>query len=132
MQTAKQRQDFDSPWKEILDNALSERNFTLFAQPVVNVLDKEKIFHLEIFSRIIQEDGNFLSAGLFMPFAERLQLVSYLDRIVLEEVMKIDSREKNIDNIAVNISSASLENDSFRRWVYSALKKLPAKAPPFL
>jgi len=116
-------------WKEILDQALTERNVTLYAQPVVNALDKKQIFHLEIFSRIIQEDGSLLSAGLFMPFAERLHLVSYLDRIVLEEVMKIDSRDKNIDNIAVNISSTSLENDSFRRWIYSALKNLSENTP---
>jgi EAL domain-containing protein (putative c-di-GMP-specific phosphodiesterase class I) len=64
-----------------------------------------------------------------MPFAERLHLVSYLDRIVLEEVMQIESSEIQIDQIAVNISTASLENDSFRRWVYSALNNLSENAP---
>ena len=92
-------------------------------------MDKKQIFHLEIFSRIIQEDGSLLSAGLFMPFVERLHLVSYLARIVLEEVMQIDSRDKNIDNVAVNISSASLENDSFRIWIYSALKNVSENTP---
>ena len=116
-------------WKEILDQALSERKITLYAQPVVNAYDRKQIIHLEIFSRIIQEDGSLLSAGLFMPFAERLHLVSYLDRIVLEEVMRIDPRKIDVDHIAVNVSSASLENDSFRRWIYSALKNLPEKSP---
>jgi diguanylate cyclase (GGDEF)-like protein len=116
-------------WKEILDQALSERKITLFAQPVVSAFDRKEIFHLEIFSRIIQEDGSLLSAGVFMPFAERLHLVSYLDRIVLEEVMQIDSRKINANHIAVNVSSASLENDSYRRWVYSALKNLPDESP---
>ena len=116
-------------WKEILDQALSERRITLYAQPVVNAYDRKQIIHLEIFSRIIREDGSLLSAGLFMPFAERLHLVSYLDRMVLEEVMRIDPRKIDVDHIAVNVSSASLENDSFRRWVYSALKNLPEKSP---
>jgi diguanylate cyclase (GGDEF)-like protein len=116
-------------WKEILDKALSERKIVLFGQPVVKVLDKKKTYHLEIFSRIIQEDGTLLSAGVFMPFAERLKFVSYLDRIVLEEVMQIDTNEITDNNIAVNISSASLENNSFRNWVYSVLKTLPEKAP---
>jgi len=115
-------------WKEILDNALSERRIVLFGQPVVSVQDREKIYHLEIFSRLVQEDGTLLSAGVFMPFAERLQLVSYLDRIVLEEVMQIDTSEISDRNISVNISSASLENDSFRNWIYSVLKNLPEKA----
>ena len=116
-------------WKEILDQALSERKIVLYAQPVVKTLDKKQIYHLEIFSRIIQEDGSLLSAGLFMPFAERWELVSYLDRIVLEEVMRIDTAEINVNHVAVNISFASLENDSFRNWVYSALKILPEKTP---
>ena len=64
-----------------------------------------------------------------MPFAERWKLVSYLDRIVLEEVIKIDSGKIDAKNIAVNISSASLENDSFRNWVYSLVKTLPETAP---
>jgi diguanylate cyclase (GGDEF)-like protein len=116
-------------WKGILDQALSERKIALYAQPVVNVLDKERIYHLEIFSRIIKEDGSLLSAGAFMPFAERLKLVSYLDRIVLEEVLRIGTGETNVNHVAVNVSSASIENDSFRNWVYSVLKTLPEKAP---
>jgi diguanylate cyclase (GGDEF)-like protein len=116
-------------WKGILDKALSERQIVLFGQPVVSVSDKDKLYHLEILSRIIQEDGTLLSAGLFMPFAERWQLVSYLDRIVLEEVIKIDTGKIDAKNIAVNISSASLENDSFRKWVYSVVKTLPETAP---
>jgi len=116
-------------WKEILDQALSDRRIVLFGQPVVNVLEKEKMYHLEIFSRIIKEDGTLLSAGVFMPFAERLNLVSYLDRIVLEEVMKIDAGDIGSSPIAVNISSASLENNSFRNWVYSVLKSMAANKP---
>ena len=109
-------------WKKILEKAMSERQVVLFAQPVVNVFDRTKIFHLELFSRIRKEDGSLLSAGLFMPFAERLQLVSYLDRIVLEEVLKIDPSQIEADHVAVNVSSASLANDSFRKWVYSVTK----------
>ncbi|MBW2485440.1 MAG: EAL domain-containing protein, partial [Deltaproteobacteria bacterium] len=116
-------------WKDILEQAMSERQVVLFAQSVVNVFDRAKIFHLEIFSRIRQEDGTLLSAGIFMPFAERLQFVSYLDRIVLEKVMNIESRNIEGDHVAVNVSSASLQNDSFRKWVYSVMKTFPEKKP---
>jgi diguanylate cyclase (GGDEF)-like protein len=116
-------------WKEILQQALSERQIVLFAQPVVNVFDRANIFHLEIFSRIRQADGSLLSAGVFMPFAERLQFVSYLDRIVLEEFLKIDASGINAEHVAVNISSASLKNDSFRKWIYSEMKTLPRTKP---
>ena len=116
-------------WKNILEQALSERRITLFAQPVVNVEDRNQIVHLEIFSRILQEDGSLLSAGLFIPFAERLHLVQYLDRIVLEDVMQLDVAKMDVDRVAVNMSPASLQNDSFRRWLLSALENLPERAP---
>ncbi|MCX5858001.1 MAG: EAL domain-containing protein, partial [Deltaproteobacteria bacterium] len=81
------------------------------------------------FSRIIQEDGAILSAGVFMPLAERLKLVSSIDRIVLEEVMQLDRNRLDVGSIAVNVSPASLQDDSFRQWLESALKRLPQTAP---
>jgi diguanylate cyclase (GGDEF)-like protein len=116
-------------WKNILDQALSDRKVTLFAQPVVNTYDRNQIMHLEIFSRIMQEDGNLLSAGLFVPYAERLHLVSSLDRIVLENVMQLDVAKMSVDRVAVNVSPASLQNDALRRWLQSAIENLPKKAP---
>ncbi len=116
-------------WKDTLDQALSERRITLFAQSVVNTYDRNHIIHLEIFSRIIKDDGTLLSAGLFMPFAERLHLVSYLDRIVLEDVMLLDGAGLGIERVAVNVSPASLQNDSFRRWLLFAIENLPQTAP---
>jgi len=119
----------EQQWKDTLDKALAERRVTLFAQPVVNAFDSDQVLHLEIFSRIIQEDGNLLSAGVFMPFAERLHLVSYLDRIVLEDIIALDAATLNVERIAVNVSPASLHNDSFRRWILFAIENLPRKAP---
>jgi diguanylate cyclase (GGDEF)-like protein len=109
-------------WRAMLAQALQERRISLFGQPVVKSSDKEQIIHLEIFSRIIQENGNLLSAGLFMPFAERLKLVSNLDRIVLEKVMELDLSQMTVNSIAVNISPATLRDEVFRRWVSDSLR----------
>ena len=116
-------------WKDMLEKALRERRISLDAQPVVKTTDRNHLLHLEIFSRIIQEDGKFLSAGVFMPLAERLKLVSSIDRIVLEEVMQLDSSRLAVGNIAVNVSPASLQDDAFRQWLQTALKNLPKTAP---
>ncbi len=116
-------------WKDMLEKALAERRISLDAQPVVKTTDRSHLLHMEIFSRIIQEDGSFLSAGVFMPLAERLNLVSSIDRIVIEEVMKLDSSRLSVGNIAVNLSSASLKDDAFRQWLQSSLKTLPRTAP---
>jgi diguanylate cyclase (GGDEF)-like protein len=119
-------------WKEVLEKALQERRISLDAQPVVRTDNRDDVLHLEVFSRIVEEGGNLLSAGIFMPFAERLGLVSFLDRIVLEEIMYLDPSTLGVKNIAVNVSPASLRDDSFRDWVYASLKSLPSDAPHIL
>jgi len=116
-------------WKAMLENALDERRVALEAQPVVKARDHSQVLHLEIFSRIIREDGEWLSASLFMPFAERMKLVSKLDRLVLEKVTQYDRRELPAETVAVNISAASLQDLPFRQWLENFLMNLPPSAP---
>jgi len=116
-------------WNDILVTALKERRISLEAQPVVACNDSRKLVHLEIFSRIIQEDGNMINASVFLPLAERLKLVSTIDRIALEEALKQDFKRSGVARIAVNVSPSSLRDDSFRAWVQNFLKELPAGSP---
>ncbi len=116
-------------WKEVLEKALAERRFSHDAQPVVHLTDTDRLMHLEVFSRIILEDGKPLSAGVFMPLAERLNLMFSIDRIAIEEVMKLDRNQLPVESIAVNVNPTSLRNDGFREWLKSAIKELPGTAP---
>lgn len=116
-------------WKELLEKSLKEGRIALDAQPVVKIQERNHILHLEIFSRIVQENGELLSAALFMPFAERLKLVSSLDRIVLEKITGFDRRKLTSESVAVNISAASLQDSSFRQWLESLLANLPPISP---
>jgi diguanylate cyclase (GGDEF)-like protein len=116
-------------WKDILEKALKERRISLDAQPVVENTQDRKVMHLEVFLRILQEDGKLLNAAVFMPLAERLNLVSTIDRIVIEEVIKIDFSSLGVKRVAINLSPASLEDDAFNQWVRSFLKALPPDAP---
>jgi diguanylate cyclase (GGDEF)-like protein len=116
-------------WKDLLEKSLKEGRIALDAQPVVKIQERNHILHLEIFSRIVQENGELLSAALFMPFAERLKLVSSLDRIVLEKITGVDRRKLPTESVAVNISAASLQDSSFRQWLESLLANLPSMSP---
>lgn len=116
-------------WKEILVSALRDRRITLDAQPVVAVSGDRRVMHLEIFARIAQEDGKSLNAAIFMPIAERLNLVSTIDRIVIEEVLKVNFRRLGVDRIAINLSPTSLQDNAFNEWLRLFLKNLPPGAP---
>ena len=116
-------------WREILENAIEDRRIRLDAQSVVKITDTDHILHLEIFSRIIQVDGQLLSAGIFLPFAERLKLVSALDRCVIESVMQLDRNHLGADKVAVNVSPSSLHDESFVSLIDEFLQHPPAQAP---
>jgi diguanylate cyclase (GGDEF)-like protein len=116
-------------WKENLENALREKRISLYAQPVVKTTDRNHILHMEILSRILQEEDMFLNAGVFMPSAERLKIVSSIDRFVLDGVMLLDRNRLGVNSIAVNLSPTSLQDEEFRQWVYSSLKNPFPHAP---
>ncbi len=119
----------EQQWKTTLERALQERRIVLFGQPVVDSRERNRILHREVFLRIVQEDGSLLDAGVFMPYVERLHLVAALDRVVLEEVMRLDRKRLGADEIAVNIASASLTDRSFREWMRVSLQALSPQAP---
>ncbi|MDH5297854.1 MAG: GGDEF domain-containing protein, partial [Desulfobulbaceae bacterium] len=118
----------EQQWKSAIELALQERKVTLFAQSVVKSDKQDQVLHLELFSRLVQEDGNLFNAAVFLPFAERLQIVSTLDRIVIEEAIRLDLHRLGVATVAINVSPASLEDKSFRAWVQTTLEGLPADA----
>jgi EAL domain-containing protein (putative c-di-GMP-specific phosphodiesterase class I) len=116
-------------WKEALEKVLKDRRIILYAQPVVKAGDRNVVLHQEIFSRIILEEGEIVNAGVFIPVAERLKLVSSLDRLIIEEVIKLDRSLLDTDTVAVNLSPSSLQDESFVQWIQNTLMNLPENAP---
>lgn len=119
----------EQQWKIILEDALRARRIRLNVQPVSRTADSKDVLHLEIFSKIVREDGKEYRAETFLPFAERLGLVPLLDRIVLEEVMHLDRSQLGVNSVAVNMSPISLNDQTFQQWLYEALTALPPTAP---
>jgi len=116
-------------WKTTLEKALESHNVSIVAQPVVKTGDRGDCIHLELFSRIRREDGQIFGAGVFLPFAEQLNLVSQLDRLVIEQIKDMDAGRLKVGWVAVNLSPASLRDEAFREWVKTFIETLPAASP---
>jgi len=116
-------------WRDILGKSLEEKSVSLFVQQVVRCDDRGRTVHLEVFSRIMEESGKLMSAGLFVPLAERLGLVSSLDRVVIEKVLEADVSRQERDRISVNLSPASLRDRGFREWLLRSLKEKGSSGP---
>ncbi|BHH84366.1 EAL domain-containing protein [Desulforhopalus sp. 52FAK] len=116
-------------WRETLETVLSSGNIVLYSQPVVSNHNEDTVIHQELLSRIVLNSGEMESAGIFVPLAERLQLISKLDQVILHKIFTQQSILKKMQTIAVNVSPSSLADPSFVQWVLSELGKLQENSP---
>ncbi|HDI59439.1 MAG TPA: EAL domain-containing protein [Desulfobacteraceae bacterium] len=116
-------------WKAAIQQALDANRIRLLAQSVVAARDRQRILHLELFSQIVQDNGKPISAGMFLPFAEHLNLVAALDRLVLEQVGRLETGRLGAQWVAVNLSPLSLRDEGFVQWITAFLERLPAACP---
>ncbi|MGB8702442.1 MAG: EAL domain-containing protein [Thermosynechococcaceae cyanobacterium] len=118
-------------WVAQIDKALTENRFQLFCQGIRSLQsDGAANDHQEILVRMIGEDGALIAPGVFMPAAERYNLMPSLDRWIINTFFsKLHSanrlkRIKQANNafcFAINLSGASLNDDDFAPFL---LKKL--------
>ncbi|MCB1922786.1 MAG: bifunctional diguanylate cyclase/phosphodiesterase [Gammaproteobacteria bacterium] len=113
-----------------LTAALKEDGLRLYAQAIVPAcrtgegrLDPAARF--EILLRILDQDGQVLSAGVFLPVAERYGLSVRLDRWVVRETFRAlassQTRLARTAVFAINLSGRSIGDDGFLDYVVEQL-----------
>lgn len=112
-------------WKNTLNAALERGEIRLFSQKVVRTGRQCEILQYEVYARIALASGGTISAGVFIPLAERLHLIARLDRQVMEIVFRLISMKRISGELAVNISPTSLEDPGFQQWLLGGLQRLP-------
>lgn len=106
-------------WRAILDGAIAARSFEMASFPVLD-LDGALIHH-EVLLRLKREDGTLLTAGQFLPMAGRFGYIGQLDLVAVE--LACERLRSNPDALAVNISSASINEKSFLASLQGLLKR---------
>jgi diguanylate cyclase (GGDEF)-like protein/PAS domain S-box-containing protein len=110
-------------WTARITKALEENRFQLYQQPIVGMSDSNRD-HLEILLRMIDEAGNVIPPGAFMPAAERYGLMPDIDRWVISAVFKFMGKNDPADPIkgtsrvfAINLSGDSINDDSLLDFI---------------
>ncbi len=125
-ETGDQETRGEQQWKELLDKTLATPgSIRLYLQPAIRCDDHRKVVHREVLARIVEPSGKILDAGLFIPLAQRLQRISALDRLILEEALALPAQQ---EHLAVNLSPLSLRDQQFRRWLMELLRQRPTGA----
>ncbi len=111
-------------WATRLNQALEDDRFCLYAQAIVP-LDGSSDEHYELLIRMINEKGEIVPPGAFLPAAERYSLISKLDHWVIEHAFDLLAGNpaflKQIKFCSINLSGQSLVDNTFLEFVTNQL-----------
>ena len=104
-----------------LKSAIQNEDISIAYQPKFSASNNELIIGCEALARW-QSDGQWISPGIFIPLAERFNLISQIDLIVLKKAWQFAASLKRDDfRVAVNFSSV---NFNYEVDLYSIVKNL--------
>ena len=107
-------------WRSFLENALVQRRFYPFSQPIMDLDGREH--HKEIFTRARDNQGTLVRATLFIPMANKCGLMPQIERQMIERVLGLLGQEQHKDQIySVNLSLDSLMSRAFTQWLKTTL-----------
>lgn len=113
-------------WANKIKLALKENKFQLLYQPVVS-LRGEPGAHYEVLVRMKDEAGNEVLPSEFLPAAEEMGLINFVDRWIIAHVfMLLAERMKHETSTRffIKLSSGSLTDIEFLPWVTERIKSL--------
>ncbi len=109
-------------WSRMIRHALDERWVKLISFPVADF--DGRLIHRECPLRLMLDDhGEWLPAGRFLPIAERLRLTSRLDLSAVALGLAELADKPGMKGLAVNLSASSLQDKDFRVKLQSQLRQ---------
>jgi diguanylate cyclase (GGDEF)-like protein/PAS domain S-box-containing protein len=111
-------------WVTRIYRALEEDRFCLYAQTIAP-LDNHDDKHYELLIRMINEDGQLIPPGAFLPAAERYNLIDRLDAWVIEKAFTLLAANpiflNQIHFVSINLSGQSLTKAEFLDFIITQL-----------
>ena len=111
-------------WVARISKALESDLFTLFRQ-CIEPLGRNTDRHCEILIRMLDDDGEPVLPGVFIPAAERYNIMPAIDRWVVQNVfafLEQNGAGANSEIYFINLSGATLSDDHFAAFVTDQLK----------
>ncbi|KXF79693.1 EAL domain-containing protein [Enterovibrio coralii] len=113
-------------WRERLQSTIKKRMLRLQWQPV-KLLDRDAVFHQEIFTQALIED-QWQSASRLMPYIQLFQKGVEFDMAVIDTLAAHHKTSPLTLPVALNLTDESLATPGFVVWLTQKLKsqELPA------
>ena len=111
----------ETAWVHLLDQAISENHFTLFAQKIEPLQGIGGGLRCEILLRLRDGDGKLIQPGEFLPAAEHFRIMPRIDKWVVGTVIDFLTRNRELvssaEMISVNLSGKSIGDSKFQNFV---------------
>jgi len=115
-------------WISRISQAIENEGFTLFKQTIEPLGNNCREDHFEILLRMGNTEGGYWSPGLFLPVAERNDLMPRIDEWVVKKSIEWLEGYTQEDDIAfcmnINISAASLSDSLFQKFLIDKVSKI--------
>ena len=111
-------------WKDPvarLRQAIDKNEFELYCQPIVALAGEAGYAMGEVLVRMREEEKALLPPGEFLPVMEYYRMMPQLDRWVVRNTLKRLAAGTRIPRLTVNLSSQTLEDEEFVRFVSAQL-----------
>ncbi len=109
-----------SEWHTALQQVLASKAVTLHVQPVFQVADQTLLYH-QVLARI-ELDGELLVAGVFLPMAERFQLMVQFDQLIVEKALLLLDSDSAVNRLGVSLSEQAVADEAFHDWIEARLR----------
>jgi diguanylate cyclase (GGDEF)-like protein/PAS domain S-box-containing protein len=104
-------------WVERIRGALDNGRLVLYAQPMID-LDSGEVSHKELLIRMIGDDGEVIPPSAFLPTAERVGLITEIDRWVTKEGLRL---ALGGERVSINLSGPSIGDTEVMELVRAAV-----------
>jgi diguanylate cyclase (GGDEF)-like protein len=104
-------------WVERIRAALDDGRLILYAQPMID-LQSGAISHRELLIRMIGDDGEVIPPSAFLPTAERVGLITEIDRWVTGEGLRL---ARGGERVSINLAGPSIGDPELMEMVRAAI-----------
>ncbi|HFD81272.1 MAG TPA: EAL domain-containing protein [Gammaproteobacteria bacterium] len=117
-------------WVSRIKQALEEDRFLLYRQSITPLKPDEHTPHHEILLRMVDENGEIIPPGAFIPAAERYNLMNAVDRWVIDAAFRhLRTAQQGGDQgiWSINLSGNSLNDQNLPAYIQQKINEHPLR-----
>lgn len=117
MPAPEQHQD----WYRLLDGVLEHGLLQLYFQPVMSATEPQRVIHRKVLARLVDPQGDVISAARFLPWLERFGWTARLDLAMVHQVL--ETLHAHPSPMALSLCGATLGDPAMREEVFGLLER---------